>query len=92
MINSLEALHGAAKAKETKTTFPTQVYSLETWPVSDSTSKILYIAISKWSDDRLPVKQRKTMCVLKGEKEMEGSLIIVTHNQVIKVSYFCPGW
>lgn len=91
MINSLEALHGAAKAKETKTTFPTQVYSLETWPVSDSISKILRITVSKWSDDRLPIKQRTAMCVSKAKKEMEGSLITVTHNQVRKVSYFCTG-
>lgn len=89
MINSLGALHGAAKAKETKTTFPTQVYSLETWLVSDSTSKILHTAISKWSEDRLPIKQKKITCVLKGIKEKEDSSFITRH-QVKRCPFCCP--
>lgn len=63
MINSLGALHGAAQARETKTTFPAQVYSLETWPVSDSTSKIMHIAISKCS------KKKKTLVIKEKKKD-----------------------
>lgn len=86
MINSLGALHRASKARETKKkkTFPAQVYSLETWPVSDSTSNPAYCDFKMVRG--LPVKQKSR--VLKGDKEMEASSFTITHHQVTKGALF----